>query len=90
MTFTIADNSRPLNEAEKANFATLQRAAANGDLALLSGADAETGEHRAIICAVAQTEDGDYQITPFGHLAPGDPFEAYLPPAPIAEEDAHG
>lgn len=85
MPATIADTQRPLNDAEKANFETLLRAAENGDLALLSGADAETGEHRAILAAVHQTEDGDYQITPFGNLAPGSPFEAYLPPAEFSE-----
>ena len=26
-------------------------------------------------------DDDDYVMTPFGHLAPGNPYEAYIPPA---------
>jgi hypothetical protein len=34
---------------------------------------------RYVICAVGR--DGtDFLFTPFGHLADGNPFEAYLPP----------
>jgi len=50
-----------------ANFQTLLRAAA-------------AGEPRYVICAVDR-DDGDYVLTPFGHLAPGNPYEAYVPPA---------
>jgi len=42
-------------------------------------ADAATGETRYVICAVGR-DDGDYVFTPFGHLADGDPYEAYTPP----------
>ena len=66
-------------EYARANFNTLLPAAACGDLALLECADAVTGEPRYVLCAVAQ--DGtDCAITPFGHLAPGNPYEAYKPP----------
>jgi hypothetical protein len=27
-------------------------------------------------------DDGDYVFTPFGHLADGNPYDAYLPPDP--------
>ncbi len=54
-----------------ANFNTLLRAAARGDLALVECTDAMTGEPRYVLCAIAG--DGDYVITPFGHLAPGNP-----------------
>ncbi|CAO3414293.1 DUF6117 family protein [Azospirillum doebereinerae] len=63
----------------KANFATLLRAAAAGDLALVQGTDARTGETRFILCAVAQ-RGGEVVLTPFGHLADADPFELYHPP----------
>jgi hypothetical protein len=63
----------------RANFNTLLRAAAAGDLALVECADAVTGDPRYVLCAVGR-DDGDYVMTPFGHLAPGNPFEAYLPP----------
>src|SRR3546814_3637172 len=44
-----------------------------------------TGETRYVICAVDR-DDGDYALTPFGHLAPGNPYEAYVPPAGRSEE----
>ena len=70
--------TRPLNEAEQVNFETLLKAANVGALALMSATDAETGEHRAIIVAVAW-DGAEYRITPFGHLAPGNPYDAYIP-----------
>lgn len=41
---------------------------------------ATAGEPRYVLCAVGCT-DNDYVMTPFGHLAPGNPFEDYLPRA---------
>ena len=62
------------------NFKTLLRAADDGNLALLECLDAATGEARYVLCAVGR--DGDnYVMTPLGHLAEGNPYEAYLPPA---------
>ena len=63
----------------RANFQTLLRAAADGNLALLECADAETGAVRYVICAVGR-DDGEFVFTPFGHLADGNPFEIYSPP----------
>ena len=63
----------------RANFNTLLRAGASGDLALVECAHAATGEPRYVLCAFGCDSD-DYVMTPFGHLAPGNPFEAYLPP----------
>ncbi|MCI4679056.1 DUF6117 family protein [Rhodoblastus acidophilus] len=63
----------------QANFQTLLRAAENGDLALMECADALTGETRYVICAVGR-EGSDFLFTPFGHLADGNPYEAYDPP----------
>jgi hypothetical protein len=61
------------------HFHTLLRAAVDGNLALMERTDAATGELRYVICAVGR--DGtDFLFTPFGHLADGNPFEAYLPP----------
>jgi hypothetical protein len=37
--------------------------------------DAMTGEPRYVICAIAR-DRADYVITPSGHLAPGNPYEA--------------
>jgi len=61
------------------NFATLLRAASNGNLALIECTDAITGEPRYVICV--GREGTDYLFTPFGHLADGNPYDAYLPPA---------
>jgi hypothetical protein len=62
------------------NFDTLLRAASNGNLVLMECTDAITGEPRYVICAVGR-EGTDYLFTPFGHLADGNPCDAYLLPA---------
>jgi len=67
-------------DAYARNFETLLRAAAAGHLALMECTDAVTGVPRYVICAVGRA-DGDYVMTPFGHLHDGNPYEAYLPPA---------
>lgn len=66
-------------EHARANFETLLRAAANGDLALIECADSATGETRYVIAAVGREND-NYLFTPFGHLAEGNPYKAYRPP----------
>lgn len=43
--------------------------------------DAATRETRYVLCAVGR-DGGDYVFTPFGHLASGNPYDAYLPPDP--------
>ena len=62
------------------NFETLLKAAEAGDLALMECTEVESGETRFVLCAVGRN-DGAYVMTPFGHLAPGNPYEAYIPPA---------
>ncbi|MCA1200180.1 DUF6117 family protein [Sphingomonas sp. R647] len=71
-------------DAYCANFDTLLRAAADGNLALVECADAITGDPRFVVCAVA-LDQGVYRLTPFGHLAEGNPFELYRPPADPSE-----
>ena len=74
----------------RTNFQTLLRAAAAGDLALVECADVATGEPRYVICAVGR-DDGDYVLTPFGHLALANPYDAYIPPTdPAAPLPAAG
>lgn len=63
------------------NFQMLLRAAAGGNLALMECLDAQTGITRNVICAVG-CDSGEYVFTPFGHLADGNPYDAYLPPDP--------
>lgn len=66
-------------EPYRRNFETLLRAAADGNLALLECRDALTGVPRYVVTAVGRDE-GDYVMTPFGHLHDGNPYDAYLPP----------
>ena len=61
------------------NFETLLRAAADGQLALMQCSDAGTGEARYVLCAVA-VDGQDVQMTPFGHLHDGNPYDVYRPP----------
>ena len=75
----------PIPDHAKANFATLLRAAEDGNLALMECADVATGAPRYVICAVGR-DGGNYVFTPFGHLAPCDPYEAYQPPEPSGED----
>lgn len=65
----------------RANFETLLRAAGDGNLALMECADAATGQSRYVLCAIGR-DGADYVFTPFGHLADGNPYDAYLPPDP--------
>ena len=65
----------------RTNFQTLLRAAGDGNLALMECLDAETAQPRYVICAVGR-DGADYVFTPFGHLAEGNPFDAYRPPDP--------
>lgn len=64
----------------RSNFETLVKAAKADDLALMECTDTTNGETRYVLCAVGR-DGGDYVMTPFGHLAPGNPYEAYVPPA---------
>ncbi|MBA4090095.1 MAG: hypothetical protein C0494_05815 [Sphingobium sp.] len=61
------------------NFRTLIAAAEAGDLALMECTDARTGELRYVLCGVGRDSRG-YAMTPFGHLAEGNPFETYVTP----------
>jgi hypothetical protein len=64
----------------RTNFETLVKAAKAGDLALMECTEVDSGEIRYVLCAVGR-EEGDYVMTPFCHLAPGNPYDAYVPPA---------
>ncbi len=48
--------------------------------------DAATGDLRYVICAVGR--DGvDFLFTPFGHLADGNPYDAYVSPFATLPDD---
>ncbi|PDS48571.1 hypothetical protein CO662_29245 [Rhizobium anhuiense] len=65
----------------RTNFDRLLRAASDGNLALMECLDAASLEPRYVLCAVGRS-DGEYVFTPFGHLADGNPYDAYLSPDP--------
>jgi hypothetical protein len=75
-----------IRNADKANFETMLRAARAGHLALVECKDAATGEYRAVIAAIVEEGD-EYLITPFGHLAEGNPFETYIDPGKALDMD---
>lgn len=73
-----------LTEGQIANFETLKRAAAEGDLALVSARVRATGEPVAILAAV-RFDGQAYQITPLAlqfteSMAGGDPYEYLADP----------
>lgn len=70
----------------RTNFNTLLRAAADGNLALMECTDSTTGEPRYVIAAVGRDRRG-IVMTPFGHLADGNPYDAYLAPAENGADD---
>jgi hypothetical protein len=67
-------------DAYRRNFATLLRAAEDGNLALVECSDGATGEPPYVLCAVVRDTDANYVMTPFGHLAHRDSYEMYGPP----------
>jgi hypothetical protein len=79
--FSLQEETMAIPEYARTNFRTLLRAAQDGNLALMECLDARTEETRFVLCAVGRT-DVDYPVTPFGHLADGNPYDAYLPPDP--------
>jgi hypothetical protein len=64
----------------RANFQTMLRAAEGGNLVLTECKDDITGETRYVICALGHAGT-DFLFTPFGHLADGNPYDAYVPPS---------
>lgn len=65
----------------RTNFRTLLCAAADGNLALMECLDSGTLEPRYVLCAAGR-DGASHVFTPFGHLADGNPYEAYFPPDP--------
>ena len=69
-----------LPEHHKQWFDQIKLAGSNGNLALMSCLDSLTMEHRSVLALVSH-DQGQFLMTPVGHLCPADnPYEAYLPP----------
>ncbi len=73
-------------EHARVNFQTLLRAAPDGNLALMECIDTVIGEPRYVICAVGR-DGADFVFTPFGHLAAGNPYDAYVGPSLTPQDD---
>lgn len=67
-------------EAYSNNFATLQRAQDNGDLALVECTDVKTGRPVYTICAMQPEGDG-YMMVPLAKMFDGNPYEELEPPS---------
>jgi hypothetical protein len=80
----------PLAKGYKSNFQTLLRAAANGDLALLSAVRKADGKPVALVCAmnvdVDETGEPQYMPAPIAEMISGNPWELYYDPVLDAEE----
>lgn len=72
--------SRPLTEAERANFQTILTAGGNEDLALVRTYEKDTGKQVALVCAVSHHDD-EYEIVPLAVMIGDDPYELYANPA---------
>jgi hypothetical protein len=71
-----------LCRALASNLDTLITAAKNGDLCLVECKLISTGETVAAICAAHQGDDGTVEVTPFGVMLAGNPYEMLTPPCP--------
>lgn len=67
-----------LKQADRANFGTLMKAFENGDIALMEARDRETGEYRAVICAVEGVGD-DIEFIPLAAMTWDNPYDLWEP-----------
>lgn len=69
-----------ISKGYQANFQTLQRAEANGDLALLECKDAKSGQPVIAVVAVQREANGMFRFVPLAKMFDGNPYEELLPP----------
>jgi hypothetical protein len=62
-----------------ANFETLKKAFASGNVSIMDCILNATGEHVAVICAMNMVK-GEYQMVPFAMFFNGNPYELLTPP----------
>jgi hypothetical protein len=77
-----------LQQGDKVNFGTLQRAMAAGDVCVVESRCAKTGEYRALICAVTR-DKGEYQFAPLAQMITGNPYEDYVDPTSATLPEAN-
>lgn len=68
-----------IEKGYKANLATIKKAAANNDLALMECKDAHTGKRVIALCAIA-FDGKEYITTPLAKMFDGNPYEELIPP----------
>ena len=71
-----------LTDGYKANFETLQKAAINDDLALVSAIRKSDQQPVALLCAV-NFDGEEYELVPIAQMIEGDPYELYEDPTEI-------
>ena len=69
-----------LRKGDKANFAQLQRAAKNRQLALVSAIRKSDGANVALVCAMQMNDDDTITPVPFAVMVEGNPFELFDDP----------
>lgn len=70
----------PLTEGYRANFNTMLKAAAAGDLALVSAVRKSDQAPVALVCAMQVNDDETITPVPFAVMCEGNPFEAFEDP----------
>jgi hypothetical protein len=71
---------RQLRKGDKANFATLTLAFANGDVALVSAVRKADGANVALVCAMQVNEDDTITPVPFAVMVEGNPYDLFDDP----------
>ena len=66
-------------QKHKSNFDTLTRAFENDQVCIMDCVEKASGEHVAVICAVAKQGE-EFALTPFARFFNGNPFELLIPP----------
>lgn len=69
-----------IEKGYKTNFETLQKAFANGDVALVETKRAGTGEKVVLLCAMRANEDETITPVPLAEMVSGNPYELYEDP----------
>lgn len=76
-----SQKSLKLKKGDRANFKTLQRAATDDSLALMSCQDKATGKYVAVVCAVNYNgEDEEFEMVPIAKLFTGNPYDELISP----------
>lgn len=68
-----------ISEGYKANYATLKRAFAAGDVALMEVQEVATGSERVVLCVVNRTDD-EVEFVPVAVMVWDDPYTLFNPP----------